>query len=246
VTIPGSHSGAAGHFTTTCWGDILKAREGTDPEARHALGELCRSYWYPIYVFIRRRGHAADVAEDLTQDFFAAWLERGFLASVGPEKGRFRSFLLATCKNFLANRRVRDNALKRGGGQAPLSIDIRDAEGRYLREPSHELTAERLFERRWALTLLEHVLARLGAEMEEAGKKPLFDLIAPALLGRGESAPYSRVAAELGTTENAVKLAAHRLRIRYRELLVEEVASTVSGRADVDNELRELFATLAR
>ena len=245
MTTPGSHTGAAGHFTTTCWGDVLKARESTEPEARQALGELCRSYWYPIYAFIRRRGYGADVAEDLTQDFFATWLERDFLASVGPEKGRFRSFLLATCKNFLANRRVHDNALKRGGGQVHLSIDIRSAEGRYLREPSHELTAERLYERRWALTLLENVIHRLGAEMQQAGKQPLFDHIAPALLGKGESAPYSRMAAELGMTENAVKLAAHRLRARYRELLVDEVASTVSGREDVDNELRELFATFA-
>jgi len=246
VKTPGSNTGAAGHFTTTCWPDILEAREGKEPEAHRALDELCRSYWYPIYAFIRRRGYTADVAEDLTQDFFAAWLERDFLASVAPDKGRFRSFLLVTCKNFLANRRVRDHALKRGGGRVHFSIDVRNAEGRYLREPAHELTAERLYERRWAVTLLENVLHRLGAELQQAGKQPLFDQIAPALLGRGESAPYSRIAAELGMTENAVKLAAHRLRTRYRELLVDEVASTVSGREDVDNELRELFATLAQ
>jgi DNA-directed RNA polymerase specialized sigma24 family protein len=228
-------------FATTRWGLIALARDGARAEAREALAELCRSYWYPIYAYIRRSGHAADPAADLTQEFFAAWLEWDLLGSVAPSKGRFRSFLLAACKNFLANRRQRERALKRGGGRSLVSIDRRDAEGRYLREPSHDITAERIFERRWALTLIEVVLGRLDGEMERAGKKPLFDRIAPALLGAGGSVPNARIASELGMTEGAVKVAAHRLRARYRELLVEEVASTVEGLEEVEEEIRDLF-----
>jgi DNA-directed RNA polymerase specialized sigma24 family protein len=233
-----------GRFATTHWSLIVATREGGPADAREALAELCRAYWYPIYAYIRRSGHEADPARDLTQDFFAAWLERDLLGSVEPGKGRFRSYLLAACKHFLANRRQYERARKRGCGRVLASLDARDAEGRYLREPSHGLTAERIYERRWALTVLEVVLGRLGREMERAGKKPLFDLIAPALLGTGSSVPYARVASELAMTEGAVKIAAHRLRNRYRELLIEEVAATVGGREEVDDEIRNLFAAL--
>jgi RNA polymerase sigma factor (sigma-70 family) len=210
------------------------------------LSELCRAYWYPIYAYIRRTGHEADAAQDLTQEFFAAWLERDLLRSVAEDKGRFRSFLLAACKNFLANHRQRERARKRGGNRVLVSLDLRDAEGRYLREPSHELTAERLYDRRWALTLLESVLERLGVEMEQAGKKLLFDRIAPALLGTGASAPFAAMAAELGMTEGALKVAAHRLRGRYRQLLSDEVGSTIDDRERVDEEIRDLFAALGQ
>lgn len=241
---PAQHEDA--RFTTTRWALIATAR-GRDPnEARLALAELCRSYWYPIYVYIRRRGHPADLASDLTQEFFAAWIERDLLGSVAPERGRFRSFLLAACRHFLANRREHDGALKRGGGQPVASLDLRDAEGRYLREPSHDLGPERLFERRWALTVLESALDRLSEEMVRAGKGPLFERLAAALPGGGEAAPYARVATDLGMTEGAIKAAAHRLRGRFRELLVEEVAGTVDSREEVDGEIRDLFHALGR
>jgi RNA polymerase sigma factor (sigma-70 family) len=246
MTSPGSTPSGDGRFATTRWGLIAVAREGQSHEARQALSELCRAYWYPIYAYIRRTGHEADAAQDLTQEFFAAWLERDLLQSVAADKGRFRSFLLAACKNFLANHRQQVRALKRGENRMLVSLDLRDAEGRYLREPSHELTAERLYDRRWALTLLENVLARLGAEMEQAGKKPLFDRIAPALLGTGGSAPYAVIGAELGMTEGAVKVAAHRLRGRYRQLLSDEVGSTIDDCERVDEEIRDLFAALGQ
>jgi DNA-directed RNA polymerase specialized sigma24 family protein len=234
-------------FTTTKWSLILLARDGQSEESRQALAELFRSYWYPIYAYIRRRGVPADQAQDLTQEFFANWLEGKLLASVVSEKGRFRSFLLVACKHFLANRRTRDRAIKRGGDRWFVSLDLRDAEGRYLREPSSgTLTADRLFERRWALSLLENVLGRLAGEMEQSGKKPLFDRLGPALQATGKSAPYNQIAAELGTTENAVKAAAHRLRTRYKTLLIEEVASTVKDPGEVDAEIRDLLAALAQ
>jgi DNA-directed RNA polymerase specialized sigma24 family protein len=247
MTNSNSDASAGGEFTTTRWSLIVVAREGNADEARQALAELCRSYWYPIYAYIRRRGYLAYQAGDLTQEFFSFWLEHDLLSSVVPEKGRFRSFLLAACKNFLANQRSRERALRRGGGRWLVSLDLRDAEGRYLREPaSDSLTPERLFERRWALSLLENVLGRLAAEMEQTGKKPLFDRLAVALQATGKSAPYVRIAAELGTTENAVKVAAHRLRARYRALLIEEVTSTVEGQLEVEAEIRDLLAAVAR
>jgi RNA polymerase sigma-70 factor (ECF subfamily) len=209
------------------------------------MAELCETYWYPVYAYVRRCGHSVDEAQDLTQGFFASWLARDSLGSVDPGKGRFRSFLLVSCKHFLANRLVRKRALKRGGGRIPLSIDLRDAEGRYLREPSHDLTADRLFERRWALTLLDQVLTRLGDQMERAGKGPLFQRLSPALLGTGDSAPYARVAEELGMTEGAVKAAAHRMRRAFRDLLVEEVGRTVEDPEAIEEEIRDLFLALS-
>jgi RNA polymerase sigma-70 factor (ECF subfamily) len=242
----GPTPGSEGRFTTTRWSLIAVARDAGSPEARQALAELCQSYWYPIYAYIRRSGHAVDSAQDLTQEFFAAWLERDLLGSVAPSKGRFRSFLLAACKHFLANYRRREQALKRGSGASLISLDFRGAEGRYVREPSHALTAERLFERRWALTLLDNVLGRLGGEMKRAGKKPLFDRLGPALLGSGESAPYARVAHELEMSEGSVKVAAHRLRARFRALLAEEVSATVADPDDIGAEVRDLFAALGQ
>jgi RNA polymerase sigma-70 factor (ECF subfamily) len=233
-----------GQFLSTDWGIVAAARDRDEPSARKALAELSEAYWYPIYAYIRRRGYPADQAQDLTQDFFTLLLRPGFLSRVSPEKGRFRAFLLACCKNFLSNDRDRRRALKRGGGCLTISIPRAEAEGRYAREPSHNLTAERLFARRWAITLLERVLERLGAEMAGAGKGPLFDRLAPALLGDGTSAPYAELAKDLGMTENAVKMAALRLRQRYRTLVRQEVVDTVDGCVDVDDEIRDLFQAL--
>jgi RNA polymerase sigma-70 factor (ECF subfamily) len=222
---------------------IVAARDGETAQAKAALAELCRAYWYPLYAYIRHQGHPADRAEDLTQEFFARLLEKDSLGMVDPEKGKFRSFLLAACRHFLANQHDHDRARKRGGGRRPLSIDFRDADGRYAHEPGHGETAERLFERRWALALLDQVLARLRGEYEAAGKGRLFECLKGRLTGDA-GGPHARTAAELGLSEGAVKVAVHRLRKRYRELLREEIAHTVDDPAQVEDEIRALFAAL--
>src|SRR3954463_13709826 len=162
---------------TTHWSGVPAAAGGASPEGERALATLCKTYWYPLYAFVRRQGHAAHEAEDLTQEFFARILEKQYLDGVGPEKGRFRTFLLVCLRRFLANEWDRRRALKRGGGKAALSIDFADADARYRLEPSHDITPERLFDRRWALTLLEQVLAGLAEEMKRAGKDELFDAL---------------------------------------------------------------------
>jgi DNA-directed RNA polymerase specialized sigma24 family protein len=246
MSTPDPGSGHDARFQTTRWGLVDAARGEDSPEARRAMAELCSSYWYPIYAYVRRSGHPADEALDLTQGFFASWLARDPLGPVDPGRGRFRSYLLACCQHHLANHLARERAAKRGGDRPPLPIDLRDAEGRYAREPSHEMTPERLFERRWALALLEQVLARLGDEMRGKGQGPLFDRLGPALLGTGDSAPHAQIAGELGLTGGAVRVAAHRMRRRYRELLVEEVGRTVADPGSVADEISDLFAALSR
>jgi RNA polymerase sigma-70 factor (ECF subfamily) len=231
-------------FATTHWSIIAAARDQAAPEAREALAELCRSYWYPLYAFIRRQGHDADAAQDLTQEFFARLLERDFLAAIERGKGRFRSFLLAACKHFLANEHDRARAQKRGGGMVPVPLDLDAAEGRYVREPAHCMTPERLFERRWALTLLDRVLGRLRQEHTARGKEALFDHLRVFLVGDGRAPAQLEVAAELGLSPGALKVAVHRLRQRFRELLCQEIASTVDDPAGVEEEIRQLFAAL--
>jgi RNA polymerase sigma factor (sigma-70 family) len=232
---------SSAQFPTTHWSQVVAAGDPAEPEARAALAALCGQYWYPLYAFIRRRGHDPASAEDLVQGFFAALLENEGLSSVDRGKGRFRSFLMAACGHFLSNRRDHDRALKRGRGRVFVPIDTLSAEDRYQREPSHELTAERLYERRWATTLLDHVLERLGTEMSAAGKGRLFEVLRPALIGSAEKVPYARLAAELGCSESAARLSAHRLRAGYRALLSQEVARTVADPAAVDDEIRDLF-----
>ncbi|MDB5351024.1 MAG: hypothetical protein JWN86_2271 [Planctomycetota bacterium] len=223
----------------------MAARGGATTEAREALAALCEDYWYPLYAFVRRRGRDPEGAEDLVQGFFARLLEKGDLETVDRRKGRFRSFLLAACSHYLANRADHDRAAKRGGGRTPIPFDRFDGEGRYAAEPSHGLTAERLFERQWALTLLDRVLGRLEAEMAVAGQAHRFEALRATLLGGGRSAPYATIAAGLGLTEEATRAAASRLRRRYRELLREEVAGTLDDPAEVDDEIRALFGALA-
>jgi RNA polymerase sigma-70 factor (ECF subfamily) len=231
-------------FATTHWSVILAARDGDSPQAREALAALCRMYWYPLYVYIRRQGFTWDQAQDLTQEFFARLLEKETLRVVDPGKGRFRSFLIAACKHFLANERDRARAVKRGGGRTIVPIDGRAAESRYQDEPAHSQTPEKAFARRWALTLLNQVMCRLRAEYQGADKGRLFDRLKGFLLKEKSVGGYVLVAQELGMTEGAVKVAVHRLRQRYRELLHEEIGQTVHDPGDIDEEIRDLFHAL--
>jgi DNA-directed RNA polymerase specialized sigma24 family protein len=231
-------------FATTHWSLVVAARDRAEPGADDALAALCALYWYPLYAYIRRRGHGANEAHDLTQGFFTRLLKKDFLAAVDREKGKFRSFLLAACNHFLANERDRARACKRGGGRRVLSFNAADAEGRYLAEPADDLTPERLFERRWALALLQQVMTRLRDEFEARGKGRLFDRLRGFLVGE-KGAGYRRAADELGLSEGAIKVAVHRLRQRYRELLHEEIGRTVGGADEVEEEVRALFAALA-
>jgi len=234
----------AARFPTTCWSRVAHASDPSDPEARAALEGLSRDYWYPLYAFVRRRGFSPEDAGDLVQGFFADLLERTDLATADPGRGRFRSFLRAACAHYLAHQRDRDRALKRGGGRRPNPIDLPGAEGRYVREPAHELTAERLFERRWTLDLLGLVLARLDVEAARSGRAELFARLRPMLEGDIRAESYREVGAALCLSEGAVKVAAHRLRARYREVLLEEVGRTVADPTEIDDELAELIASL--
>jgi RNA polymerase sigma-70 factor (ECF subfamily) len=236
----------AARFATTRWTVVAHAKDQDTPEARQALADLCQAYWYPLYAFLRRRGHSPHEAEDLTQGFFTDLLARDSLKGVDPTKGKFRSFLLAALQNFLANRRDWDRRIKRGGKIPHLSLDFRDAERCYGREPAHEATPERLFDRRWALTLLEHVLERLEREVNRESKGPLFERLKPSLMGESDAASYAQIGAELGMTEGAVRVAAHRLRKRYRALLHEEIARTLADPGDFAQEIKDLFQALSQ
>jgi RNA polymerase sigma-70 factor (ECF subfamily) len=241
---PDVRPAAPAQFATTHWTLVAAARDGAAPEARAALAELCRVYWYPLYAFIRRKGHDADAAQDLTQGFFARLLEKDFLAAVDRARGKFRSFLMAACQHFLANEADRQRAQKRGGGVPHLPLEFQQAEERYTREPAHALTAEKLFERRWATTLLEDVLTRLGEEFRADGKGELYDRLKTFLVPADRPAACAEVAAELGMTEGAVRVAVHRLRGRYRALLEAAIARTVETPDQVQDEVRCLFAAL--
>ena len=230
-------------FRTTHWTNVLAAGDGS-PAASAALEELCRTYWYPLYAFIRRQGHSAEDAQDLTQGFFGSLLERQSLQEVHPGKGKFRSFLLASLDHFLANDWRRHQAQRRGGGRALFSLDGADAEERYRFEPTDSRNPETIFERRWAITLLEHTLCQLGQECSAADRADLFLELKGMLSGGDHEERYSEIASRLGMREGAVKKAAQRLRDRYRELLREAVAETVTDPAEVDDELRYLFRAL--
>jgi DNA-directed RNA polymerase specialized sigma24 family protein len=234
-------------FPTTRWSRVAAAGDPADPQARAALEELCRAYWYPLYALIRRKGHGPEEAADLTQDYFARLLDTGRLARADRSKGRFRAFLRADCGFFLAHRAERDRAWKRGGGAAPLWIDARDAEGRYLREPADPgLTPDRLFDRAWALRLLDGALEHLAREYADTGRAAQFEALQVVLSAGPRSVPYAALAARLGTTAGAVQAAVQRLRRRYRDVLRELVAATLEDpdEAAVEEELRALFAAL--
>jgi DNA-directed RNA polymerase specialized sigma24 family protein len=235
----------AARFPTTRWSRIIRAGDPGDPVSRTALEDLCSDYWFPLYAFVRRHGVSYDEAEDIVQGFLADLLERGDLASLDQSKGRFRAFLRAACEHYLANCRDHDRAAKRGGGITIVSINRLDAENRYDREPAHGLTAERLFAKQWALTVLGRVLARLEAESIAAGKALLFARLRPVLQGDNLAPSYAMIGVELGMSDGAVRVAAHRLRSRYRELLRDEVGRTTDEPAAIDSEIRDLLAALA-
>ena len=234
----------AGGFAATHWTVILAAARGIDPSrAAEAMTELCRTYWYPLYAFLRRRGHETHEAEDLTQEFFARLLGQQSLANVDRRKGKFRSFLLASLKHFLSDQRDRASAQKRGGGRPVISLDRLDAESRYRLEPAQDLTPEKMFQKQWALSVLERVLSRLHAELAAEGKAALFEALKDALTG-GQGSRYAAIGAALGMSEGAVKTAAHRLRRRYRALLQEEIAQTVASPDEIEDEIRYLASCL--
>ena len=239
-----SVSPGGGHFATTQWSLVLSAADRSSPRFQQALAELCGAYWYPLYAFVRRRGASAFEAEDLTQEFFLALVDKEFLAATGPEKGRFRTFLLLCLKRFLANERDRQRAQKRGGGRTLVSINRDEAESRYQAEPADAATPERIYERRWALALLDQVLARLEDEYRQAGKSALFARLKPYLVADAPAETHAAVAADLSVSAGAVKVAIHRLRRRYGELLRAEVARTLEQPRDVKEEIRTLFAAL--
>ena len=240
----------AGHtpadlFATTHWTAVLTAGRRRTLEADQALEELCRTYWYPLYAYVRRQGHSKEDAEDLTQAFFARFLQKNYLEGLSSEKGRFRAFLLASLKHFLANEYDRTRRLKRGGHVPLISLDWQSADTRYRIDPADRLSPDKLYDRAWAVTLLEQVIARLREETLAEGKAKLFEHLKPFLTIGKSAIPYAQAAAEVGLAEGAVRVTVHRLRRRYRQLLREEIAQTLSDPAQVEEELSALFAAFS-
>lgn len=234
-----------GRFATTRWSLILAAGQGADARSAEALSHLCELYWYPVYAFIRRHSHGPDDAADLTQEFFTRVLEKNYFHDADPARGHFRGFLCASVRHFLSNQRDRAHAQRRGGHHPPISLDVESAEGRYQLEPRDDLTPETLLDRRWALILLERVLARLRADHASAGKGDLFDHLKGFLTGDNADLRYADVASIVGTTEGAIKVAVHRLRRQYRDVLIQEIAETVSDPAEIEAEIEHLLKAVS-
>lgn len=234
------------HFATTRWTLVLDAQTACTPRGQQALETLCALYWYPLYAYLRRRGHNAEDAQDLTQGFFTYLLEHHALQVVDQTRGRFRSFLLAALSHYVANARDRDRAKKRGGTSVRVSLDQYTAEGRYVCEPADRWTPENVFDRNWALTLLDRVLARVRDELHAEGKGELFEHLNMFLTGDRVDVSYRELGGRLGMTEGAVKQAVHRLRRRYRDVLYDEVGRTVSAADEIELELQYLMAAVTR
>jgi RNA polymerase sigma-70 factor (ECF subfamily) len=230
-------------FTTTSWTLVVAAGDGAQPRAREALETLCRKYWRPVYAYVRRCGARAEEARDLTQGFFAAVLEKEWLKKARPDRGRFRTFLLTSVRNYLADERERERALKRGGGRPPIELDAGDAERGFALEPADAETAETIFEQRWARALLDRCTARLAEESKASSGPERFERLRPFLIDEAPDG-YRRVAQELGVGESAVRVAVHRLRRRFGEILRAEVSETVRGESEVESELRHLVEVL--
>ncbi len=235
----------AGSFVTTHWSVVLTAGRSDTTRARAALEQLCRNYWQPLYAYVRGTGHSREEAEDLTQEFFSRLLAHNSVARADPARGRFRSFLLVSLKHFLANEWDKAGAQKRGGGARLILLEFDTAETRCAQPVAPGDTPDRAFDRQWALALLDVVLGRLRREYRDAGREDLFLGLKETLGGGRAEIPYRDLGARLALSEGAVKVAAHRLRQRYRELLREEIANTVAGPDEVEEELRQLFAALA-
>ncbi len=235
-------AGSEAWFVTTHWSVVLSAREADSPQSAAALETLCRTYWYPLYAYARRQNRPPHDAQDLTQSFFARLLQKDYLQAAAREKGRFRTFLLVAFKRFLANEWDREHAQKRGGFAPIVSIDEQIAESRFAAETSHNVPPDVLFDRHWAMTLLERTMTQLHDEYVASGRAKLFEYL-QSCLARDESAlPYGEIAARLKLTEAAVKMAVHRLRARYRDILRAEIAHTVSSEEEVEDEVRHLFS----
>jgi RNA polymerase sigma factor (sigma-70 family) len=233
-------------FAITRWSVVAAAGRSNTTCAGVALEQLCRVYWYPLYAYVRRRGHSAEDAQDLTQEFFARLLQRNWVARADRQRGRFRSFLLSAMSHFLSDEWDKARAQKRGGGARAVPLQIDTAETRYGHEPADSVTPEQIYERRWALALLEEVLRQLRAAYEKEGRLKLFTALHPCLVGDRAALPYKELAAKLDVSENTVKSAVHRLRQRYRQLLRCEIAQTVAEPGQVDEELRHLFVVVGK
>jgi RNA polymerase sigma-70 factor (ECF subfamily) len=231
-------------FATTRWTIVLAAGGRGTPQADVALEELCRTYWYPLYVYVRRHGHSREDAQDLTQAFFARLLEKNFLDGVTSDRGKFRAFLLVAVKRFLANEWDRANRQKRGGGAAPLSLDWQDADTRYQINPADNISPDKLYDRAWAMTVLERVITRLRGENNADGKAAVYSQCERFLMLGTDAISYGQAAAALQMTEGALRVIVHRLRRRYRELLREEIGQTLSDPSLADEEMQALFSAL--
>jgi len=241
----GASAAGSAEFAPTHWSVVLAAADQERPEAAAALETLCRTYWYPLYAFVRRQGYSQHDSEDLLQGFFTRFLEKDYLADVDQAKGRFRSFLLSALKHYLANEWDKAKTVKRGGRIEFLSLEGEAAESRYWEEPASDSTPEKLYEQRWACVLLERVMARLQQDFDAAGKGPIFDALKSCLLGDGRSASHADLAAHQGLSEGALKMKVQRLRQRYQRLLREEIAQTVARPEEVDDEIRYLFSVVS-
>jgi RNA polymerase sigma-70 factor (ECF subfamily) len=244
MSLADRHSGGPLHrqFPTTRWSLIIATRQRPTTEAKDALAHLCASYWYPLYAFARRWSAQIEGAQDLTQGFFACLLEKEYLKDFDRERGRFRAFLLTAFRHFIANERDRERAQKRGGGQIPISLDMQEAERRYLIEPIHDLTPEKLYERSWATTLLDRVLERLRRSCSNLSQ---FDRLRVFLTGEPRGKSYSELASELGMSEGALKIAVHRLRRKFRKVLLAEIADTVASPEEVREEIQYLLSVVS-
>ena len=231
-----------GWFVTTHWSVVLSAKDKESARSGQALEALCRTYWYPLYAYARRTGQSPADAEDLTQGFFACLLEKDYLRTVAPDKGRFRAFLLTALKRYMANEWDRRHAAKRGGFAAVVPLDTAVAESRFATEGTHQVPPDVLFDRQWALTLLERTMARLQEEYAATGRSELFEHLRSSLTKEETALPYVEIGAQLHLTEAAVKMAVHRLRARYREVLLREIGETVSSPEELEEELRQLFS----
>ena len=229
-------------FAPTRWTVVLAAGRERTEQSDAALEELCRTYWYPLYVYVRRHSRTKEDAEDLTQAFFERVLEKNYFAGLDRERGKFRAFLLAALKHFLANEREKAHSQKRGGGAVSLPLDWQEADTRYRIEPADRLSPDKLFDRAWVLTLLERVIARLRGELVAAGKTELFAQLKPFLELASNAVSYAEAATALQMNETAVRVTVHRLRRRYRELLRDELTQTLADPQQFDEELRSLFA----